>query len=379
MRRFLVLLAMPLAACGSESDVCGDGLSVPGQLCLEAREAGSDILLAIGDANGDGRADALTLVSQDPPRVGIQLGQADGTFAPAATSMAIDQVPYAATIDRSGFLPEVLLWGHADNRQQVCAFEVDRGGGFTATWCHELSDITPLGHRPYFETGRFGDDGEPGFAVQGLDEVVVVIDPAGIPTERYMPWTFSPNGSAQVLKADLDCDGRDELLWAAESGEVLKYSAPWQDPFALTEPEPTTMWVGDFDGDGFHDLATQRREGDQLELQIRTGHGADATLTFDADGNWSRAHVADLDADGRDDLLFVSDEGSSVQWGHSLFDANPGNAEFIGSPWDLDSVDVLTSDVNGDGADDLLLVRGSDTYVSDLLPSWVVEIWVNDP
>lgn len=98
MRRALVVLALPLVACSDDAGVCGDGFSAPGQICFEERVTDSETLLALGDANNDSNTDALTLVSLDPPRVGVQLGQDDGTFAEPRASMVLDHLPYGAAI-----------------------------------------------------------------------------------------------------------------------------------------------------------------------------------------------------------------------------------------------------------------------------------------
>lgn len=74
--------------------------------------------------------------------------------------------------------------------------------------------------------------------------------------------------------------------------------------------------IGDFDGDGAPDFAVQFREGDSPESDtsafMNDGAGFHFTRTvlesgFDTNSNSMGMAVADIDRDGRDDLIFLSD------------------------------------------------------------------------
>lgn len=263
----------------------------------------------------------------------------------------------------------MLLWGHGEARDEVCAFDVDSGGGLTPSWCYELPGVMPHGSPPHILTGHFGADGEAGFAVRGVGEVVVVTNPGDVPTEHRLPLGIGPGGQIVFIAADLDCDRRDELLGFGEEGQLLGYAAPWRTPRTIsTNGEPSQVWAADIDADGCDDLLSHGVLSDGPELELYASTGVHTTLALNLSHRLYVPEVADLDADGHDDFLLTDNEGTLVYWGDSLVQDDPGRAELIESmalnPFSW--FDVV--DVNGDGADDLLTLFQDDTWTGELNP-----------
>ncbi|MCA9615358.1 MAG: VCBS repeat-containing protein [Sandaracinus sp.] len=153
-----------------------------------------------------------------------------------------------------------------------------------------------------------------------------------------------------LAAADLDGDGVDDLVAVGEGGVAVFLGGP-AGPVAAVGAAPTG-WAGqrlallDLDGDGVDDLAIAdetrvrmaRNRGDGLfeardELAIE---GVRALRAFDADG------------DCRDDLVVVADE-TRIHLGGE--DARVTAGSSLGA-----LVDVVAADVDGDGRRELVLL-----------------------
>lgn len=124
---------------------------------------------------------------------------------------------------------------------------------------------------------------------------------------------------------DFDADGRSELLWRGENGE-LGLSRPTADAPALgagaqTPPQFELLAIADFDGDGRDDLLGRDEAG---SLQVGSAKAEDdaAPIRFE----WTSAGSApvvgselvatlDVDGDGRAELAWLdvtADAGDEV-------------------------------------------------------------------
>ncbi|MBE9187176.1 DUF4347 domain-containing protein [Microcoleus sp. LEGE 07076] len=132
------------------------------------------------------------------------------------------------------------------------------------------------------------------------------------------------------------------------------------------------MGTGDFNGDGFFDLAVLNRNSRDISILLGTGStGSFATpITLFNPGNESPSGVAvrDFNGDGKLDLAV----------------ANPGNGGFVsirlgtgtgsfGNPTnfgqDINHSSIAAADFNGDGNLDLATIRNGDTFISILFGS----------
>ncbi len=127
-----------------------------------------------------------------------------------------------------------------------------------------------------------------------------------------------------------------------------------------------TVLVGDFDGDGFDDLAQINPAG-QIRVGWNDGAGgipapvlaASPALTFDPDnGYWLQ--VGDFNGDGSDDIAQISPSPSNAEVvlsnGSRGFFAKE-NWGFISFVWDPNNqAAVHAGDFNGDGIDDLATI-----------------------
>jgi hypothetical protein len=130
----------------------------------------------------------------------------------------------------------------------------------------------------------------------------------------------------EILVADVDGDGRDELyvsVEAAEGGslEIKRYDAG-TDPAAgavvvtLSDPMCRFLTAGDLDGDGKRELVIAAKDtGLWLARPGEDPHAAWSTESIDTDssGFEHAALLTDLDGDGTDELYVASDKQKEVR------------------------------------------------------------------
>ncbi|MBZ4399263.1 lysyl oxidase family protein [Myxococcus sp. MISCRS1] len=182
-----------------------------------------------------------------------------------------------------------------------------------------------------------------------------------------------------VALADFDGDGQKDLVVGSLPCQVLLaptrhpggvYLFKGQPPYFSTEAASARMsWTnthpqtsgtqlrvrtGEVNGDGFADLLVQGRYGSQVFLGQADLKAMLAAPAFRAPGNglFLSSLFADLDGDGRDDLI-VSRANEQ-----SFYRATPGSEQgpftLVHSRPGYYAIEVV-EDLNGDGADDVLM------------------------
>lgn len=150
------------------------------------------------------------------------------------------------------------------------------------------------------------------------------------------------------------------LFRVAQSGVT-----PVGDPYAVRFDRITRLVAGDFDGDGFSDLAvsTEHRGRSTGAWMFFNQRGANKPFLWPVGGRDDFARdlfVADLDKDGRDDLVFTDSDVEQGERIRVVFGA-AGRAgwedpwELIGSEYGLGlgTAAIVVADFNRDGRPDL--------------------------
>jgi FG-GAP-like repeat len=223
------------------------------------------------------------------------------------------------------------------------------------------------------EIADFNGDGKPDLVVanERSNDVTVLLGDGkgGFSQAKGSPFPagHDPN---DIAVGDFNRDGKLDLAFANHEEKYLTlllgdgrggFTPAPNSPFAV-EVKPHTHGVaaGDLNGDGNLDLVTDSWGTDQVEVLFGDGRGAfTAPGSFFAVGKhpYQRVRVADVNGDGRADVITTNLEGDNVTV--LLGDGRGGLRPSAGSPFHCgDSpFNFAVGDVNADGRPDLAIVN----------------------
>lgn len=352
--------------------------------------------IAVADFNGDGVPDlaiATNGISGGNGSVQILLGNGDGTFQTAKTYAGLPgvQVIVAAPFITGG--PEdLLVVNNATPASANSSFE-DNGLLFTGDGKGNFQAGTPfvacLNFASGVVVGDFNRDGIPDFAVAGYlnggtaAAVANVAVTYGDGTGTFP--TLSTGCSAQTILAifngdpspaitalgvgDFQGNGEQDIATVQTNGAITIFlqdaGSAYPYPFAagpnyVTQtagPSATGIAVGDFNGDGYADLAITNAGGNNVTILLGDGTGTNFTAAASPTTGSKPAAIAvgDFNGDGIDDLA-VANSGDGTETillgkGDGTFSAlpaiNAGNTPFA----------VAVGTFNGSGTADTAVVN----------------------
>lgn len=343
--------------------------------------------LALVDLGGDGRLDIVSsntgpcggdgIVSaliQDPSQPGgfrppVASTAGYGARALAAASLSRGAPPSVAVVNPQD------AFGPGDGTVSVLQQDPAQPGAFLAPARLQLGSRVP-GAVTLADLG--GGLAAAIVAADGGDDLLLF--PQASPGVFAAPVSVFAGGTPTAAAvADLDGDGRPDLV-VATSGETLSillqdpaHPGTFLPPAACTVgPGPTAVTVADLNGDGRPDLAVAlcgspgapTRLGLAVLLQDPARPGTFLAATaYDAGDAYSDAvAVADLDGDGRPDLVLANYGLPGVPGSLSVFLQDPDRpGTFLGPAWYpglYGPTAVAIGDLNGDGRPDLASADG---------------------
>jgi hypothetical protein len=325
--------------------------------------------VAIGDLNGDGKPDLVT-AGGDTSEVSVLLGHGDGTFE-ARTDYATEDFPGSVALgdlNQDGKLDLVVamssglsvLLGNGDGTLGAGTNYATGGGGSVA-----VADVN--------------GDGKPDLVAVSYSDVVSVLLGNGDGTFGASADFATGRTPFYVAVADLNGDGVPDLVTANHDGHGVSVLLGNGDgTFAVRTDYPTGTYplsvaIRDLNGDGEPDLVIANQyssAGYQSTVtSVLLGHG-DGTFGASTDyetGVWTNfAAIEDLDGDGKPDVAVAGMAGVSVirGVGDGTFEVNKDFK--VGS----EPTSVAIGDLNGDGRPDLVISdndSGNGSTVSVLL------------
>jgi len=334
--------------------------------------------VAIGDFNGDGSFDLVAAnLGNSTARVLLNVG--DGTFAPQGT-YATGTSPYSLVVsDLNGDgKSDFALANYGGGSENVGVFLNTGDGAFASQVTYSKEGYDPLG----LVVGDFNRDGRPDLAVTTVNpHAMGVLFNHGNGTFDIQTMYPTDAGPDSLVAGDFNHDGASDLAatnWASSSlsvflnqgngtfaAQVTYATGTLTGLYPGSGDHPTSVAVGDLDGDGSSDLAVANSASGTVSVFVNTGNGTfRPQVMYPVGEGPSAVAVTDLDGDGHPDLA-LANSGGTV--GVLL---NLGDGTFAPQQtWatGINPQSLAVGDLNRDGHPDLVVANSGDVTLGVFL------------
>jgi hypothetical protein len=274
--------------------------------------------VAVGDFNRDGKLDlavANTGTPSDPgSTVSFLLGNGDGTFQ-AAQSYPAGGAPTSLAVtdfNRDGFADIAV----ANSASGTVSILLGNGDG-----TFQNAQFYPAGSNPLsLAAADFNGDGNPDLAVinsQSSGTATILLGNGDGTLQDAQSYTAGANPQAVVV-GDFNGDGFPDLAVVDQgvsfvaAGTVSVLLGNGNGTFQAAQAYgvgtgATAAAVGDFNGDGFLDLAVANAADNTVSILLGNGNGTFQTSrSYDAGMNPSSVAIGDFNGDGFLDLAIAN-------------------------------------------------------------------------
>lgn len=297
------------------------------------------------DFNGDGRDD---IVWRDihTGYVTNWLGQTNGGFA-FNVDAGIDPFAVGELVGIGDFNADGrsdTLWRTFDG--QLYSSNTSLDGAFFFGWSLGFAGNMTLD----WHVGGTGD-----FDGDGRDEILWRNDSGAVLTwvakgehvfvsgstaDAGVDWHIAGTG-------DFNGDGRDDVLWRKDNGDVTtwlgqangSFASNFENAFYEVDKSWQIAGTGDFNGDGRTDMLWRHESGEVLNWLGQANGGFVSNANANAGLDWRIVGTGDYNGDGRDDVLWRNDNGALTNWlgqANGSFASNFENAYYqVDHAWQL--------------------------------------------
>ncbi|APR79051.1 Putative aggregation factor core protein MAFp3, isoform C [Minicystis rosea] len=302
--------------------------------------------LAVGDFNGDGRADIVVV---DDEGVTLLTGSQSGALSVAArfTASFTRTCSGAVTGDwnQDGKTDLAVV---SDYDARLTIFPGNGDGTFAAPVLHSSGDRCGK-----IAAGDVDGDGKPDLLLSSASVGVALARADG--SFRAAPiLVFNDDKPAGVAAADLDGDGKVDVAVAGSSTQsiaIFKGAGSHAFSTPVTIPagaNPLQIALAPMNGDAHLDLVYGTANG-KIGVLLGNGSGGfGAPTLFDNGGG--EIEIGDFNGDGRPDVATYTTTSVRVL----LNDGNGGLIPAISTPAGSSVYGIATGDLNGDGKHDIV-------------------------
>jgi hypothetical protein len=357
----------------------GDGVNLPGTSNIVTQTvnaiAGSSFLamspatvghqpisLTVADLNRDGKADLVVVNSLDG-NVGVLLGKGDGTFQPQVTYPVPGWWVGVADFNGDG-IPDLVVTADA-TLSNVNNFAILLGNGDGTFQPAVVSGPTEDGEQQVLTVGDFNGDGKADIAIASCCDGNFVSILLGNGDGTFQPPANSLTGQApeSMATGDFNSDGKTDLAvgnWLDQTVSILLGNGDGTFQPKVDYPlgtgtsrsnGPTTVIVGDFNGDGRQDVAVGSLTG-TVSILLGNGDGTFQAASTYPSGATELNEIAsgDFNGDGRQDLAVVDYSGAvTVLYGNGDGTFQAPQSVTAG----CNGQSLAVGEFNGDGRADL--------------------------
>jgi len=311
--------------------------------------------VSIGDLDGDGKAD-LAVANWSSPTVSIFRN----------TSVAIGNISYAAKVDfTSGTGPISVSIGDLDGDGKADLAVANHNSGILSVFRNTGSvgsisyaakvDFTTTSGPHSVSIGDLDGDGKVDLAVanNSSNTVSVFRNTGSVGNISYAAKVDFTTGTQpySVSIGDLDGDGKADLAVANYNSNTVSVlrntssvgSISYAVKIDLATAGPTSVTMGDLDGDGKVDLAVANYSSNTVSVFRNTGSGGNisyaAKVDFTTGTQPHSVSIGDLDGDGKADIAVANDGSNTVSVFRNTILSTPTN----GNPNTLLTLQRLTS------------------------------------